>query len=131
MLSDDRKKSLKPRFSNKELLRILAVLLIVMHHFSVHGFDKNALNYGEIWSLLICSQLEVSSVLTCLFWLVDIFWPTVLLWWKKFFKIGGQIWIYSVSIVFVFVVIISLGRELDYNAFIGCHFSGKPTGTWN
>ena len=30
--------NLKPRQSNLELLRILAMLLIVLHHFSVHGY---------------------------------------------------------------------------------------------
>ena len=36
----------KRRFSNIELLRIVAMFLIVMHHFSVHGSDRNVLPYG-------------------------------------------------------------------------------------
>ena len=35
----------KPRESNLELLRILAMLFIVMHHFAVHG-GGGAVNSG-------------------------------------------------------------------------------------
>lgn len=34
------------RKSNVEVLRILAALLIVMHHFSVHGFGQMDLSYN-------------------------------------------------------------------------------------
>lgn len=33
----------KKRNSNIELLRIIAMFLIVMHHYSIHGFDTSAL----------------------------------------------------------------------------------------
>ncbi|MCI6465874.1 MAG: acyltransferase [Faecalicatena sp.] len=42
----------KERDSNFELLRIIAMILIVMHHFSIHGgynFDGTTITFNRIW----------------------------------------------------------------------------------
>ena len=41
------KKSNKERNSNIELLRIISMVLIVAHHFALHGYGVNELKFSE------------------------------------------------------------------------------------
>jgi Uncharacterized protein conserved in bacteria len=94
------KEERKVRNSNIELLRIIAMVLIVMHHYSVHGFsnitviaaDKLVVDWfatgGKIGVdvfVLISGYYMVNSTFNL----------------KKLLKIWGQVWFYAVGIFFL------------------------------
>lgn len=96
------------RASNIELLRIIAMILIIMHHFSVHGcfpftpdltFNKVFLQVfglggkaGVVAFVMITGYFMVSSSFKL----------------HKFAKLVGQIWIYSIAMLGV-----AIGLGLD------------------
>ena len=95
------------RASNFELLRLLAMLMIIFHHFAVHGgffFDTEFISINRIWIqfITIGGKLGVNIfVLISGYFLVD----EQKLRLKKIFKFWGQIVFYSVIIYLLFLVI--------------------------
>jgi surface polysaccharide O-acyltransferase-like enzyme len=87
------------RASNIELLRIISMILIIMHHFSVHGcfpftpdltFNKVFLQVfglggkaGVVAFVMITGYFMISSSLKL----------------HKFAKLVGQIWFYSIAML--------------------------------
>lgn len=58
MSSSPLNQSVPPRSSNFELLRIIAMLLIVAHHFAVHGyfqFATDSITLNELWEQFLAS----------------------------------------------------------------------------
>ena len=96
------------RSSNFELLRILAMLMIVFHHFSFFGgyvFDRIALN--TVWAelLLVGGKIAVNIyILISGYFLIDSQGVSV----KKVLKLAGQILFYSLVID---VLAIAVGVE--------------------
>lgn len=92
---------MRERNSNIELLRIIAMLLIVMHHFSVHGLGKElpyCLNRYIAGTTILGGKFGVA-----IFVLISGYYMcrsrfTV----KKLLKIWGQVAFYSLSIFTAF-----------------------------
>lgn len=110
------------RNSNIELLRILAMVMIVMHHYSVHGFDRALCGYSPerflldgFWSggklgvnlfVLISGYYMINSKFTG----------------KKFLKLAGQVWFYSVGIMLLFLFILTPEMQISKMDSFYCFF---------
>lgn len=90
------------RSSNLELLRILAIIMIIAHHYSVHGgWDiPNELSYNRI----IVQFLSLGGKLgvNCFVLITGYFMINSKFNIKKFAKIVGQVFFYSVVIMLIF-----------------------------
>lgn len=84
-----------------------------MHHFSVHGFDRNVLPYGV--DLIFVDFFAIGGKLGVdLFVLISgYFLVNSVTTLKKFLKIVGQVWIYSVSILLFFLFICPVRLEIS------------------
>lgn len=89
------------RSSNLELLRILAIIMIIAHHYSVHGgWDiPNELSYNRI----IVQFLSLGGKLgvNCFVLITGYFMINSKFNIKKFAKIVGQVFFYSVVIMLI------------------------------
>ncbi|WP_271813224.1 acyltransferase [Clostridium beijerinckii] len=90
------------RSSNLELLRIFAIVMIIAHHYSVHGgWDiPNELSYNRIIVQLI--SLGGKLGVNCFILITGYFMINSKFNIKKFSKIIGQVFFYSVAIMLVF-----------------------------
>lgn len=94
-----------PRKSNVELLRVVAMLMIVAHHFSIHGgfdFPTTAVSFNRLWTqfILLGGKIGVNVfVLISGYFLISA--KTVKA--SKVIKLWSQIFFYSVLIFFIFV----------------------------
>lgn len=107
----------KERNSSLEILRILSMFLIVMHHYSIHGgFNLNdqSLNLNKllIQILSLGGKLGVNCfVLVSGYFLIESKFKL-----KKIFIIIGQVYFYSIGLFFIFV---GLGiSDFSLNSFI-------------
>lgn len=101
-------KNVKKRESNIELLRIIAMIMIVFHHFAVHGdfnFSNTALEINHFWYsfLYIGGKLGVNVfVLISGYFLVND--KKGVFNFKHIFKFLLQVLFYSVVIFLVFTI---------------------------
>lgn len=99
------------RNSRIELLRIFAMLLIVMHHFSVHGiFGANGeiLTHGISFNLIFLqSQYIIGKIGVDIFIIISA-WFVVDKKFKynKFIKLFGEVWFYSIVILLLFLFVL-------------------------
>ena len=96
---------MKKRESNVELLRIIAMFLIVAHHFSVHGnFTTETTSFiNNIWLQLLFSGGKIGVnifILISGFFLINSKKVDI----NKFIKLFFQLLFYSVTIFTVFVL---------------------------
>lgn len=94
---------MKRRMSNFELLRIISVILIIAHHYSVHGIwiDKTAglsLNNAIIDFLAIGGKIGVS----CFILITGYFNIKTTFSIKKLFKLVFEVLFYSIGIFIIF-----------------------------
>lgn len=100
----------KPRQSNIELLRILTMVMIVAHHFSVHGnfdFPVNVISVNRLWIqfIQIGGKIGVDVfVLISGYFLIT----ASSVKWNRVIKIWLQIFTYSILIYILFT---SFGLE--------------------
>lgn len=100
----------KVRKSNFELLRILAMLMIVAHHFAVHTnfqFPSGFTTINRVWIQLIAMGGKIGVnifVMISGYFLVN----STKMKWNKVFKIWSQLVFYAVAIYLIFVFI---GKE--------------------
>lgn len=110
----------KERSSNFEILRIIAMIMIIFHHFAVHGgfgFGTSELSINHLWYYLISMGGKIGVdifVLISGYFLVaskgnlfDI---------KKILKLWGQLFFYSVLIYCIFVLF--LDEPFEFKPFI-------------
>lgn len=108
----------KEKNSNIELLRIIAMLLIIAHHYSLHGLSTITLDYSI--DRLVFSWLVIGGKAG-----VDIF---VLISGyymckskfdlKKFLKLYGQVLFYSITFFLIFKIIIHTNNDFGIYSFI-------------
>lgn len=100
----------KQRQSNIELLRIITMVMIVAHHFSVHGdfnFPINTISVNRLWIqfIQIGGKIGVDVfVLISGYFLIT----STSIKWNRVIKIWLQIFTYS---VLIYVVLVSLGIQ--------------------
>lgn len=104
----------KERQSNVELLRIVLMLMIVSHHFIVHGLElKNIGNSGYEDTFLTYLKLAINSLVIVAvntFVFISGFYG-IKLRWGSFFSIVGQAVFYSIGLYLIF----SLGVNNNWN----------------
>lgn len=96
------------RASNIELLRIISMILIIMHHFSVHGcfpFTPN-LTFNKVF--LQVFGLGGKAGVVAFVMITGYFMVSSSFKLHKFVKLVGQIWFYSIAILGV-----AIGLGLD------------------
>lgn len=100
------------RNSSFELLRIISMLLIIFHHFSVHGKfiflgTDSSLNRFWLDFMLLGGKLGVNLfVLISGYFLINKEGPLFNI--KKLLKLWGQMFFYSVLIYFIFVLFLDV-----------------------
>ena len=116
------------RQSNIELLRIVAMLMIIAHHFSVHGnFDlRNMLVGNNIWLQFLATGGKIGVnifVMISGYFLIS----SKNIETKKVLKLLAQILFYSVIIFILFISlkIVSFNRIDFINYILGFPFSYK------
>lgn len=92
------------RNSSLELLRIISMVLIVAHHYAIHGFDRNLLDYNYnkyiIDFFIIGGKLGVNCfVLISAYFMIE---SKITL--KKLMKLWTEIWSYSIVILIIFYI---------------------------
>jgi surface polysaccharide O-acyltransferase-like enzyme len=95
--------SIKKRSSNLELLRILSMVLIIAHHYSVHGgfnLNDNSIYFNKV----IVQILSIGGKLgvNCFILITGYFMIDSCFKFKKLIKLWIEIFIYSVSITLIF-----------------------------
>ena len=96
------------RNSSFELLRIISMLLIVFHHFSVHGkfsYSLTSISFNRFWIDFMSLGGKVGVNLFVLisgYFLINKDSP--LFNFKRILKLWGQMFLYSVVIYFLFVI---------------------------
>lgn len=107
-----------PRESNFELLRIVAMVMIIFHHFSFHGgfvFDNTTLSIPRFWYnfIIMGGKTGVNIfVLISGYFLIQSKSTKANI--KKILKLWGQMVFYSVTIYFFSV---ALGGDFSSNQF--------------
>lgn len=96
----------KTRNSNLELYRIVCMLLIVAHHFAVHGFTESELTYCQNKYVvdLFASGGKIGVdgfILISGYFMVNSQYN-----FKKFLKLEGQVWFYSFGIILLFLSVL-------------------------
>jgi surface polysaccharide O-acyltransferase-like enzyme len=93
----------KKRNSNFELLRIICIILIIAHHYAAHGnWDMdNTLSANKFFIRFLQSGGKVG--VNCFVLITGYFMVNSSVTWKKIFKIGVQVWFYSIAILSVVV----------------------------
>ena len=95
------------RQSNFELLRIIAMIIIVAHHFSVHGgfdFSTDTINFNRLWIQFIQIGGKIGVDLFVLisgYFLVS----QKSIKTNKVIKLWGQVFFYSIVIFIAFVIL--------------------------
>lgn len=95
------------RNSNLELLRIISMLLIVAHHYSVHGFYRPDLYYSI--NKYIVDFLTVGGKIgvNCFILISGYFMVNSKITIKKLLKLDGQVVFYSIGIIILFSTILT------------------------
>lgn len=93
------------RNSSIELLRIIAMLMILFHHFAIHGgfeFYNTSITIPRLWYGLIVMGGKIGVVIFVLisgYFLIDS--NTLTINWKKSFKLWSQIIFYSIVLFLI------------------------------
>lgn len=108
------------RISNIELLRIIAMIMIIMHHFALHGCSQ--LQRGYTFNTVVIDVFILGGkVGVDLFILISgYFMVDSKITMRKILKFVGQVWFYSISIFSLFYIIITPNAGLSY--LDGVHF---------
>lgn len=94
----------KSRESNFELLRIIAMFLIIMGHMSGQAFDLSNMSMKN--SIISIAFGSGSRIAVNLFLMIGIWYMVELDFsGKRFWKLYGSLWFYSVTITFVMIAI--------------------------
>ena len=125
------KRNKKIRDSKFEILRIIAMILIVAHHFSVHGFDLSqveAFSYNKIIIdiLSLGGKLGVNLfVFISAYFMVDSEFK-----FKRLIKIVGETWFYSIIIIILFKTILTPVSEIKIKQIVKSVFPINSGAYW-
>lgn len=94
------------RNSNIEMLRIFAMFLIVLSHYSYHGLGTENLAYGanRYFAVFFCN----GGIGNAVFFLISGYYMcTQRFTLRKLIRLAGEIWFYSLTIYAAFYMIIA------------------------
>ena len=114
----------KIRNSRIELLRIISMLLIVIHHFAVHGFEGiNSENFNFVFSpnlIFLQFQTIMGKIGVDLFFIISAwFMVDKKIDYKRFIKLFGEVWFYSILIMLLFLFILEPVEPIKIKKIIG------------
>ena len=95
------------RNSNLELLRIILMIMIIFHHFAVHGgfyYGYQEFSFNHLWHYFLESGGKIATntyVLITGYFLVK---DKCIFNLKKILKFYGELIFYSLTIFFVFII---------------------------
>ncbi len=94
------------RYSNLELLRIISIILIIAHHYAVHGFSQ-AVYLDTSFNSYILDILSLGGKIgvSCFILLSGYFMINNKFTIKKLWKIVGQVFFYSAGALLIFCTI--------------------------
>lgn len=119
----------KDRNSSIELLRIIAMVMIVFHHFSVHGgfdFDYRVITIPRLWYNFIIMGgkigVDIFVLISGYFLIED---NKYIFNWKRIAKFWGQVFFYSIAITLAFSLIgkVDLGIKEIIKALLPITFT--------
>ncbi|MEE0264877.1 MAG: acyltransferase [Acutalibacteraceae bacterium] len=106
----DAKKIKKTRNSNLEILRILSVIMIIAHHYALHGFDNVPYSFNKnVLEILVSGGklgVDIFVMISGYYMLNSKF--TL----NKFLKLASQVITYSVGLYVLFII---LGAKLTFD----------------
>lgn len=108
----------KERNSNLEILRIISMILIVMHHYSVHGFSLNNLDYSFNKYIIDFLYLGGKLGVNCFILISGYFMINSKFTIKKLLKLLGEVWFYSIGILILFITILTPIKPLGIGSII-------------
>lgn len=114
--ADNSYKSIKKRNSALELLRIVCMFLIVMHHFAVHGnYDLGShITSNNLWVQFL--SLGGKLGINCFIMISGYFLINSSFKLKKLIKLVCEIWFYSV--IFYLIFLFSGSFNFSFSMFI-------------
>ena len=105
---------MKVRNSNLEMLRIICMLMILSHHYSVHGFASFGLTYGMNRHLVDILSMGGKLGVNIFVLISGYFMLRSEVTLRKLLSIIGQTWFYSVGILVLFFTILSPNTPIEY-----------------
>ncbi len=95
------------RNSNLELLRIISMILIVAHHYSVHGFTINDMDFSRNKYIVDFLSLGGKLGVNCFILISGYFSIKSKFTIKKLLKLEGQVLFYSISFLILFLTVLT------------------------
>ena len=115
-------KNKSSRNSNLELLRIISMILIVAHHYSVHGFTINDMDFSRNKYIVDFLSLGGKLGVNCFILISGYFSIKSKFTIKKLFKLEGQVLFYSISFLVLFLTVLTpikpIGIKLIIKSFL-------------
>lgn len=102
------------RNSNLEMLRIVSMLLIIAHHYAVHGFLL--VDYHISWNQILIDILSLGGKVgvNCFILISGYFMINSKISIKKIWKIMGQVLFYSLGMLILFLFILKPVNTLEF-----------------
>jgi surface polysaccharide O-acyltransferase-like enzyme len=108
----------KVRNSNFEILRIISMVLIVTHHYAVHGFTVSELPYSLNMYIVEVLSLGGKWGVSCFVLISGYFMVNSKITVRKIIKIIAETWFYSVGILLVFKCLITPEESIGIRTVI-------------
>ncbi|MBQ4068008.1 MAG: acyltransferase [Lachnospiraceae bacterium] len=104
---------MKTRNSNLEMLRILCMLMIISHHYSVHGFASFGLTYGTNRHLVDILSMGGKLGVNIFVLISGYFVIKTEISIYKIISIIVQTWFYSIGILVLFLTVLSTEKTIE------------------
>lgn len=117
----------KPRNSNVELLRIACMILIVLHHYGVYGFDALELPHTLNRYVVSFCSLGGKIGVACFMLISGYYMVYSKFTLRKLVKLAAEAWFYSVGIGLLFLTVLEPAGPIGLWTFCGC-FCPSATG---
>lgn len=106
------------RNSNLESLRILSMVLIVMHHYAIHGFVQINLSYSLNKYIVDCLSVGGKLGVDCFILISGFFMVNSRFTVKKLFRLLGEVWFYSIGITILFLTVLTPIMPIDLEGIV-------------
>ncbi|MCM1157438.1 MAG: acyltransferase [Bacteroidales bacterium] len=120
----------KIRNSSLEMLRIISMILIVSHHYAVHGFETVEMGYSFNRYIIGVLSLGGQVGVSCYILISGYFMINSKFRLYKLVKLLGEVWFYSVGIGILFAFVLTPVDALSWKIFIKMCFPIGYSGHW-